>query len=249
MEYALSFSEDMNNTIRSLRIPVNPEKYGTEYPGETQTYNVLGLGEIIQARTPKLFDLSWEGVFPGSPDYPGVTTRGGFKGPKFYIDEFLRYQRSLLPVWFTAIRAMEDGTPIFSTTAQVIVEDFSYEERGGETGDFFYTIKLKEYRDYKPQVATFVQIQDEAVPMAAVVVEPQRDIPSGQLYVDCKVIINGRYHNDSYGGKPYGNASNKRGTVSKIVTTDPKRPYPVHVKSESGTPMGWLKADQLQVVT
>lgn len=234
--------------VSSLRIPVNPEGYGVKYPGDTKTYNVLGLGEIIQPRIPKLFELSWDGVFPGGSDYPGVATRGRFQKPRFYIDAFLRYQKSRLPVWFTAVRVMEDGAPIFDTKARVVVEDFSFEEKGGETGDFHYSVSLREYRDYKPQVGSVVAIEDEAAPMAAVVVDAQREIPPAQLYVGCKVVINGRYCSDSYGGKPHGNASNRPGVVSKIVTTDPARPMPVHVKSESGTALGWLAADQLQVV-
>lgn len=253
MDYGLFFSEESTVGLSTIRIPVNPEKYGYDHPGDVNTYNVLGLGEVVQPRTPKLFELSWDGVFPGSPDYPGVATRGKFEEPRFYIDAFLRFQRSGLPVQFTAVRAMEDGT-LFSATSnadiktQVIVEDFSYEERGGETGDFYYTIKLREYRNYLPQGGAVVDIADDLVPKAAVVIEPQRAIPPSQIYVGCKVQINGRFYSDSYGGGPYGTASNRSGVVSKIITSDSKRPMPVHVKSNSGGALGWVKADQLQVV-
>ena len=35
---------------------------------------------------------------------------------------------------------------------KVVVEDFKYEERGGEVGDIYYSIVIKEYKHFAPQL-------------------------------------------------------------------------------------------------
>ena len=37
------------------------------------------------------------------------------------------------------------------TGFEVLITQFNTEERGGETGDFYYDLTLTEYRDYTPQ--------------------------------------------------------------------------------------------------
>lgn len=49
-----------------------------------------------------------------------------------------------VPVRFVANRYMEDGSPIFDTNMEVLVTRFKSEERGGETGDFYYETALSE---------------------------------------------------------------------------------------------------------
>lgn len=72
--------------------------------------------------------------------------------------------------------------------------------------------------------------------------------PAQQLTVGCTVIANGKYWYTSYGDSPYGTASNQRAKVSRIITNDPARPYPVHITTEGGGWLGWLKSSQVKVV-
>lgn len=252
IRYGLYFSEEegaIASSVTTFRIPVNPENYAIEYAADSERYNVLGLGEIIQPRAEKLAAISWEGIFPGDPRHPGVVTGGDFKGPQFYLEKFRRYMSGKTPIWFMANRYLEDGTPLFDTMAQVIVEKFEVTEKGGETGDFHYKLELTEYRDFKPAVAQPQSIADTAIPeTVAPAAEQQRQIPRGQLYKGCPVVINGKYFSDSYGAEPHGTASGRRGSVSRLVTDDPQRPYPVHVVGESGGALGWLRADQVEAV-
>ena len=60
-----------------------------------------------------------------------------------------------------------------------LVTQFNTEERGGETGDFYYDLTLTEYRDYTPRT---IQVQQAANTAPAASVEPARDIPAGSLW-------------------------------------------------------------------
>ena len=58
---------------------------------------------------------------------------------------------------------------------------------------------------------------------------------------------NGPYYYTSYGDEPHGNGKGRRVAVSRIV--DATRAYPIHVTTESGGALGWMKKDALQVVS
>lgn len=150
---------------------------------------------------------------------------------------------------YAVSRCYEDGTPYFVNDPgiYVLVTGFQTEERGGETGDFYYTLELTEYRDYSPLT---IQIQTEATAEkpATATTEQTRSIPKGQLYVGMTAILNGKYFYSSYGDKPSGSGNGRRVVVSRIINDDNDRPYPVHVKSESGGALGWCKKGDLQGV-
>jgi len=149
-------------------------------------------------------------------------------------------------VRFVANRYMEDDTPIFDTNMEVLVTRFKYEERGGETGDFYYDIALSEYRDYSPKTVKLQpSASGESVEATA---ELTRSIPQGQLTVGQSVIVNGSCWYTSWGGEPHGTLSGFRGMISRIVTHDPQRAYPYHITTENGAAKGWVSAGQIQAV-
>lgn len=228
-----------------LQIPVNPEKYPIQKDNDNSEYNVLGVGPIMIPRIPKLQTISWEGLLPGREGGGYLRSASGFTPPQTYIDFFTQAMDSMEPIQFIANRYFENGETIFDTNMEVLVTSFSYEERGGETGDFYYSITLTEYRDYSPQV---ISIQSTPTGQKASS-EKQRSVPEGQLTVGCTVIANGKYWYTSYGDEPYGSCSNKRAKVSRIITNDSSRPYPIHITTESGGWLGWLKKSQVRVVT
>jgi len=234
-QYGLYF----NKEGVTIRIPINPQEYTIKYPSDNTRYNVLGLGEIIIPRLPKLQQISWESYFPGAENDTLALISGGFKPPEFYIDTFKKYQASEEPVRFIANRVMEDGEAIFDTNIQVIVEDFEASEKGGETGDFYYRISLSNYRDYTPQKVTIRPVENNTVSATAT---EQRKVPNDVITVGDTVIANGRYWYTSYGESPFGNANNTTTTVTRIVQS-PKsgQSYPVCIGN-----LGWLQMSQLK---
>ena len=241
--FGLFFTRD--STV--IRLPVNPDKLPVAQETDNGEYNVLGIGPIMVPRTPKQKTVTISKFFPGRP-FPGVLTANGFQPPEFYIQFFQKAMDDKAVITYTPVRYYEDGTPFMTedTGFQVLVTSFSYEERGGETGDFYYDLELKEYRDYSPQE---LQVQQSAAAgqPATATTQQSRDIPQGQLYVGCICVANGPYYYSSYGDEPHGNGNGRRVLVSRIV--DGSRAYPVHVTTESGGALGWMQKSALQVVT
>ena len=242
-DFGLLFTRDA--TV--IRLPVNPAKLPVAKGTENGEYNVLGLGPIMVPRTPSLREVTISSFFPGRP-FSGVLTSGAFQPPEFYIDFFQRAMDELAPILYTPVRYYENGEPFMTgdTGFQVLVTDFQTEERGGETGDFYYDLTLTEYRDYAPQTMEVKSAGSEGAP-AVVATQPSRDIPQGELYVGCPCIANGPWYYTSYGDEPHGTGSGRRVVVSRIV--DKTRAYPYHVTDESGGPLGWMKGEALQVVS
>lgn len=231
-----------------VRLPVNPESYSITKDNENGNYNVLGVGPIMIPRTPKLQTASWSGLLPGRDGLGAVLTSGAFQPPKFYIDFLQAAMDEKWIVRFVCNRYMENGDAIFDTNMEALVTRFKTEERGGETGDFYYDIALSEYRDYSPKTVK-LQAPAEAGQPAAATSEATRSIPQGQLTVGQTVTVNGNCYYDSYGGGPHTALSGFRGKISRIVTTDPQRAYPYHIAAEDGGAKGWVAASQLRAVS
>ena len=230
-----------------IRLPVNPEKLPVEKDNDNGEYNVLGIGPIMMPRIPKLRVVTISSYFPGR-SFPGVLTSGGFEPPEFYIQFFESAMNDRVPILYTPTRHYEDGTPFMTSDVgfQVLVTQFTYTEKGGETGDFYYDLELTEYRDYSPKTMT-IQTPATTTTPASVTTETTRSIPNGQLYVGCPCIANGSYHYTSYGDGPSGNISGQQVLVSRIV--DESRPCPIHITTEAGGALGWIAKTGLQVVS
>lgn len=67
-KYKLYFSRD--STV--LALPINPEKLPETISADNGKYSVLGLGQIMQPRTPDLRIVSISGLLPGRR-LPGQT--------------------------------------------------------------------------------------------------------------------------------------------------------------------------------
>lgn len=240
--FGLFFTRD--DTV--LRLPVNPEKLPVAREADNGAYNVLGVGPIMVPRTPKQREVTISSFFPGRV-FSGVLTPNEFKTPEFYIDFFEQAMNEKAVLLYTPVRYYENGEPFMTGDEgfQALVTQFNTEERGGETGDFYYDLTLTEYRDYSPQ-GMQVQSQKSGAP-ASVTAQPARDIPQGQLYVGCSCIANGPFYYTSYGEEPHGNGNGRRVVVSRIV--DAARAYPVHVTTQAGGTLGWMKKEALQVVS
>lgn len=123
-----------------IHIPVLPEKLVVKSPGKNETATVLELGEINLLRKKGLRQVSWESFFPAH-NAPYVT---GWEdtAPADYVRDIEDWRDSK-----ESGRLSITGTDLNINMA-VAAEDFSYEERGGEVGDIYYSITLKEWKDH-----------------------------------------------------------------------------------------------------
>nr|WP_325301110.1 hypothetical protein [uncultured Oscillibacter sp.] len=239
-DFGLFFTRD--STV--IRLPQNPEKLPVARPSGNTDYNVLGLGQIMIPRTPNLKEVTISSYFPGRP-FSGVLTSNGFEPPEFYINFFQSALDDLAPILYTPVRYYENGEPFMTgeTGLMVLVSQFDTEERGGETGDFYYDLTLTEYRDYTPGTVQVTKTAQRGGLTASQ--EPSRALPRDQIAVGSLCQMNGPYFASSYGDGPSGNSSGRRVQVTRIV--DLARPYPVHVAAEDGGTLGWTRKESLQV--
>lgn len=229
-----------------IRLPINPETLPETRAANNSDYNVLGLGQIVIPRTPNLRTVSISAYFPGRSggeylDYDG------FHPPEYFIRFFERAMTEKAVLSFTPVRYDETGRRFMAEDNgfDCVVNRFDTEERGGETGDFYYTLELTEYRDYSPSVKKVSTNSQTGRTVATS--EPTRAIPAGQVVVGSVCEVNGDYFASSYGDGPHGAASGRRLKVSRIV--DLSRAYPYHVTTESGGGVGWVKRDALKVIS
>lgn len=127
---------------REISLPVLPDKLKVTSPGKNETTTVLELGEILILRKKGLRTVAWDSFFPVS-NAPYVT--GRIADPSGIVRSIQRAREKE-----SSIRFLIAGTDLDINT-RMGIETFDYEERGGEVGDIYYSIKLSEWKDYSPR--------------------------------------------------------------------------------------------------
>ena len=269
-KYKLYFSRD--STV--LALPINPEKLPETISADNGKYNVLGLGQIMQPRTPDLRTVSISGLLPGRR-LPGQT--GIHLPPAVYMDFFTSAMKRRVPIVYTPVRVYENGLPFLGPSLgfPCLVTSFKAEERGGETGDFYFDLSLSEYRDFSPQRAvvqgegqtctftpataesTSAQTTARTIAASSVIstaasaastvrltLTPTRSTPSDRLVVNARRKVSGSYYAASDGAEPLGSVHGLLVTVRRIASH--AKPCPVCVADASGDVLGWMAEADLQ---
>lgn len=268
--YRIYFSRD--STV--LPLPINPEKLPETKDSSNGEYNVLGIGPIMQPRTPKLRKVTISGLFPGRR-LPFMSA-AAFLPPSVYITFFKSAMDEKAPIVYTPVRYYENGLPFLGGGMgfECLVTSFKTEERGGETGDFYYDLTLTEYKDYSPQKVILQSSGEAAVSSAAdtsssalntvtqalsvaaagtaavsaakLILTPLRSIQSSQLVVGAQRKASGSYYETSTAATPAGTLSGQRVQVRRVVSRT--TPHPYCVQDTAGTVLGWMSAADLSEV-
>lgn len=125
-----------NNNAEVLWLPVNPQSLSVSSTHGFNDIDVTQLGEYTVIGTNRLREYSLSSLFPR--DYnPSFCEYSKLKDPWDIVKMLERWQRSGKPARFIVT-----NTPI---NLAVTIRDFNYSEKGGEPGDIYYTLTLKEY--------------------------------------------------------------------------------------------------------
>lgn len=130
---------------REINIPVLPASLKVSSPGKNERTTVLELGEVLILRKKGLRTIEWDSFFPKSS---APYTTGQVRNPTAIIQAIQSARDSRTP-----LRFLIAGTDL-DMNVKMGVESFEYEERSGELGDFYYSIKLYEWRDYSAKRIT-----------------------------------------------------------------------------------------------
>jgi len=120
-----------------LRLPVVPEQITITHDSQNESVMVAGLGEVTFIQDPSAKTYEWTCWFPAVPHVGSLHKT--LKTPQTYVDKIEEWIASKKPVKFTVT-----GTKI---NCYCSIESWNYYEKGGDPDTYYYTIKLKEYRD------------------------------------------------------------------------------------------------------
>ena len=139
---------------REINIPVLPAKLNVSSPGKNERVTVLELGEVLLLRKKGLRILSWESFFPVSK---APYTVGQIRDPVSIVQAIQKARDQKSPVRF-----LITGTDL-DCNLRMGIDSFEYEERSGELGDLYYTIKLYEWKDISPKRIVLPEKGEEPV--------------------------------------------------------------------------------------
>ena len=137
--------------INTLIIPILPETLKEMVQMDNKKYDTFGAGEMILPGKAKLHTWTISSYFP----------RDGEMSPSEYkkaIDGLVlrEYEngdtKPVEPVKFVLGRELENGTMIFEINTYAVIDSIEWEDRKGEPGDLYYTIKLTEYKRFGTDV-------------------------------------------------------------------------------------------------
>lgn len=137
---------------REINIPVLPAKLNVSSPGKNERVTVLELGEVLLLRKKGLRILSWESFFPVSK---APYTVGQIREPVSIVQAIQKARDQKTPVRF-----LITGTDL-DCNLRMGIDSFEYEERSGELGDLYYTIKLYEWKDISPKRIVLPEKKEE----------------------------------------------------------------------------------------
>ena len=131
-----------------LLLPVTPAEIETRTGNRNKTAYILDFGEMNLAKKPGLTEIRFTALLPGRA-YSFVQTEGGFREPEYFLNRFKEYKASAKPVQMILFRRLADGKQKFCGNTEVLLEEYTVTEKGGEQGDFWVEFFWKEWRAAK----------------------------------------------------------------------------------------------------
>ncbi len=122
----------------SVELPVTPGSFEVSKKYNNSSLDINSLGEINMLGKRGLQTIKFTGMFPNKP-YSFANSLDD--SPYSYVDKIDRLANSGKPC-----RIVISGTNI---SAQCTIDEFTHSEKDG-TGDVYYSISLREYRNIQP---------------------------------------------------------------------------------------------------
>lgn len=133
---------------KQLLLPVTPSQMETRTGNCNKTVYILNFGEMNLAKKPALQEIRFTVLLPGR-QYSFVQTENGFHEPEYFLNAFKEYKAAAKPVQMILFRRLADGTQLFCGNMEVLLEEYTVTEKGGEQGDFWVEMRWKEWKAAK----------------------------------------------------------------------------------------------------
>ena len=133
---------------KQILLPVTPAEIETKTGNRNKAVYILNFGEMNLAKKPGLQEIRFTALLPGR-QYSFVQTEDGFHEPEYFLNYFREYKAAAKPVQLILFRRLADGTQLFCGNTEVLLEDYTVTEKGGEQGDFWVEMHWKEWKTAK----------------------------------------------------------------------------------------------------
>ncbi|WP_368292877.1 LysM peptidoglycan-binding domain-containing protein [Dehalobacter sp. TBBPA1] len=143
--------KNYNNT-ETLQLPVPPSCFDITQGNLNTTVNIQGTGEINLIGKEKLATITLNSFFPKEEYY--FCQYSGFPSPYDCVSRIESWRKSGKPV-----RLIITSTDI---NISVSIERFQYGEKGEGTGDVYFTLELKEYRQIGTQIEAMSTLTNQS---------------------------------------------------------------------------------------
>lgn len=242
---------DLGKSKSKIRLPVNPSELSVMYEGDNTNYNLLGIGETVIPRTPKLATVHLSSFFPASRFIAGTVSEVVYEGrvqssryePRTYVEFFQRLQRRKQTFRFI-INRYDSDKPMFDTSFNAVISSFSITDKGGESGDIYFEMDVQEFRNTTPQEVEIRNVDSEN-DTTYLVATDQRTIDDDEFVVGDLVTVSGPvYETDDQLSTAFTTSrrilTNVKGVVGRILPPDLRPEFDrIYIQE-----MGWVqKAD------
>ena len=133
---------------KQILLPVTPAEIKMKTGNRNKVVYILNFGEMNLAKKPGLQEIRFTALLPGRR-YSFVQTEDGFHEPEYFLNCFKEYKATAKPVQLILFRRLADGTQLFCGNMDVLLEDYTVTEKGGEQGDFWVEMCWKEWKTAK----------------------------------------------------------------------------------------------------
>lgn len=133
---------------KQILLPVTPAEIETKTGNRNKAVYILNFGEMNLAKKAGLQEIRFTALLPGRK-YSFVQTEDGFHEPEYYLNCFKEYKAAAKPVQLILFRRLADGTQVFCGNMDVLLEEYTVTEKGGEQGDFWVEMHWKEWKTAK----------------------------------------------------------------------------------------------------
>ena len=132
--------------LNNISIPVLPSEYKVQSSQNNQSENIVGIGEVLLKGKRNLITVSFSSFFPLRRN-SSYCRKGRILKPLQYVNAIERMKQ------LGTVKLVITGSPI---RMDCTIESFEWGESDG-TGDIFYTISFKEYRNISASKSTVSQ--------------------------------------------------------------------------------------------
>lgn len=162
--------------LNNISIPVLPSEYQVQSSQNNQSETIIGIGEVSLKGKRNLMTISFSSFFPLRRN-SSYCRRGSILKPLQYVDAIERMKQT------GTVKLVITGSPI---RMDCTIESFEWGENDG-TGDIFYSISFKEYRNVGASKSSVAQdgLGESASPADGANKETARTVPkvSTQEYI------------------------------------------------------------------